>query len=169
MKKFGYIKKDEIFICGTLVAQTYKTPLSEKEVYCKGNNNSMFVYDLDNLILIKKDDYYINLECVNSYLELERIRKCNDYNHTYFKNKALSKEILKKIVEQNDEEIDGRFFIVKESLIPYNDNYAINYGIPVKEKSNFISFRLLKKLHNRCIKRRDGLNCLNSYEYVKTR
>jgi hypothetical protein len=162
---FSKIKKEDIFICGTLVCQTKQTPIDEKDILCVGKNNSMFVYDLDNLIVVKCGDYYINLDAINSYFEFEKVKRDSKFNNTFFKNKALSKESLQKIVNRDDEDFKGRFFVVKDNVIPYNDTFALELLANIDKKKDFLTFKQLKRLHEKSVIRRNGIDNLNIYTY----
>ena len=161
---FGKIKKDDIYICGSLVAQTRTTPIDEHDIFCKGINNSMFVYDLDNLILIKCGDYYVNLEAIEHYSEFKKIKNNDKYNNSYFKNKALSKETLQKIVDQDDHDFDNQFFVLKDSLLPYNDRFVTEY-YPIDTSKNYLTWSEIKKVNSMCVVRRQGIDNFPHYSY----
>lgn len=165
LKLFGRIKKEDIYICGSLVCQTRIKPSDEKDILCVGKNNSMFVYDLDNLILVKCGDYFLNLEAITHYSEFSRISRQDKYNNTYFKSKSLSKESLQKIVDQDDPDFNEKFFVIKDNLIPYNDRFALEELPDVKIDKDYLTFRQLKKLHERSVIRRNGIDNLPIYAY----
>ena len=77
---------------------------------------------------------------------------------------------MQKIADINGMEFNGKFFVVKENLIPYNDAFALDYGIETNQKSDFISFNMLKKLHERCVFRWDDIKEIKgNIQYIKMR